>query len=83
VQIGGGFSGISMTCISASRCLVAGFRSTASGGQSELVVVNHRKPGKPVRYPGLNLSSAACASATRCYGVGLQKSGAFVEKIKA
>ena len=83
VKIGSGFSGISMTCVSASRCLVAGFRSTPSGGQAELVTVNRGRAGKPVRYPGLNLDSAACASATHCYGVGLQKSGAFVEKIKA
>jgi hypothetical protein len=80
--IGGGFSGTSLACLSASRCLVAGFTGSGSTGKAAAVAVNSGTPGSPVSYAGSSFSGVACASATECYAVGQNTAGAIVDKVK-
>jgi hypothetical protein len=79
-SISGDFSGISMNCLSATTCLVAGFIDSGSG-TAALVTVTSGAPGSPVDYTGENLDAAACATSSECYGVGLASSGAIVDQV--
>jgi hypothetical protein len=81
VSIGGHFSGASLTCISASSCLVAGYVGTGDNASAALVVVNHGKPDGPAHYPGRNLDGVACASPTACFAVGLGSTDAIVDRV--
>ncbi len=69
--IGGGFSGYSIACASATRCVVAGSVGEGAAAKPAVVVVTDGKPGAPVPVAGTEgLSHIACASATVCYAVG-------------
>lgn len=76
-----GLNGTSLSCISASICLVAGFTGSGATAKPGVVVVTGGKPGTPKNYPGSSLSSVACASASRCYAVGQDSAGAIVDKV--
>jgi hypothetical protein len=83
--IGGGFSGTSLSCLSATTCLAAGFTGSGATAKDAVVAVVSGKPGIPRHYPGTNFGFAnvACASASRCYAVGSSSSGAVVIKVKS
>lgn len=83
VRIGDHFSGASLTCISASSCLVAGYAGTGDSSSAALVVVDHGKPGAPAVYPGRNLDGVACAGPTACFAVGLGSTDAIVDRVAA
>jgi hypothetical protein len=38
-------------------------------------------PATPKNYPGSAFSAIACATASRCYAVGSDSSGAIVDKV--
>jgi hypothetical protein len=84
-KIGGGFHGTSLSCLSASTCLAAGFTEPGSTAKDAVVAVVNGKPGTPKNYPGsdFGFASVACASASRCYAVGSSSSGAVVVKVKS
>jgi hypothetical protein len=68
-----GFDGIGMTCISATKCRIAGF-ITPAFTPSVLNVVSGQ-PGTPVSEPESSLGSIACATTSLCYTVGSDSSG--------
>jgi hypothetical protein len=77
------FSGDSLTCISATTCLVVGFTNPGTSAKPAVVAVTSGTLGTPANYPGDSLSSIACATASRCYAVGLGKTSAIVDKVKS
>ena len=76
-----GFDGVSLTCATASRCLVVGLTGTGATAKPAVVVVNKGKPGPPKHYPGSSLHAVACASSKLCYAVGVGTTDAIVDKI--
>jgi hypothetical protein len=82
--IGGGFHGASLSCLSATTCLAAGFTEPGSTTKNAAVAIVNGKPGTPKNYAGnFGLRSVACASASRCYAVGASSPGAIVDKVKS
>lgn len=83
--IGGGFNGTSLSCLSASTCLAAGFTGSGATAKNAVVAIVNGKPGAPKNYPASNFGFAGvgCASASRCYAVGSSSSGAVVVKVKS
>ena len=81
--IGGGFNGTSLACFSVNHCVVAGFTGSGSAAKPASVVVSNGTPGSPSTYSGSAFSGVACATATKCYAVGQNTSGAIVVKVKS
>jgi hypothetical protein len=82
--IGGSFNGASVSCLSATTCLAAGFTESGSTIKNAAVAIVNGKPGTPKTYAGtFGLRSVACASASRCYAAGASSSGAVVDKVKS
>lgn len=82
--IGGNFDGASLSCLSATTCLAAGFTESGSTIKNAAVAIVNGKPGTPKNYAGnFGLRSVACASDSRCYAVGASSSGAIVDKVKS
>jgi hypothetical protein len=85
ITIGGDFSGSTynggLNCINATTCLVAGYTDSSSE-TAALVTVTSGTPGSPVDYAGQYMEAVACASASKCYGVGGDSGSAFVDKVK-
>jgi hypothetical protein len=77
-----GFSGTSITCISATLCLVTGFTGEGATAKPAVVAVTKGTPGTPVDYPGQGLTGIGCATATLCYAVGETGGHAIVDKVK-
>jgi hypothetical protein len=78
-----GFSGTSITCISATVCLVAGFTGLGATAKPAVVVVTSGTPGTPTNYSGQSLSGIGCATATACYAVGQTSGHAIVDKVSS
>jgi hypothetical protein len=83
-----GFHGASLTCLSASTCVLAGFTEPGSVTTPAAVVVANGKPGTITNYPVKNVSfadftSVACASTSACYAAGTTSSGGIVTKVKS
>lgn len=78
--ISGDFSGEGLSCISTTTCLAAGFTDSPSEAPA-VVTVTSGTLGKPAHYTGLDFTSAACATTSKCYAVGLGSSGAIVDKV--
>ena len=82
--IGGSFNGASLSCLSATTCLAAGFTESGTTIKNAAVAIVSGKPGTPKNYTGnFGFRSVACASASRCYAVGSSSSGAVVIKVKS
>jgi hypothetical protein len=77
------FSGTGLTCISATGCLVVGFKGSGATAEPGVTVVSNGSPGPVTIYPGVSLDGIACATTTRCWAVGLGKSDAVVDKVAA
>lgn len=64
------FAGLGVTCVSASKCLVAGQHGSAGSPNAAVVTVTGRAPGKPVDYSGTVFNYVACATKDLCYAAG-------------
>jgi len=73
------FDGTGLTCISANECRIVGFISPAF--TPAVLNVTSGQPGTPAGEPGSGLNSIACATTALCYAVGLNSSGAIVDKV--
>jgi hypothetical protein len=78
-----GFSGTKLACVSATRCVVAGFAGGVLSAKPATVIVTSGKAGKAVHQPGQSLSGIGCASASVCYAVGEASGKAIVDKVSA
>jgi hypothetical protein len=82
--IGGSFNGASLSCLSATTCVAAGYTRSGSTITNAAVAIVGGKPGTPKNYAGnFGLRSVACASASGCYAVGASSTGAIVDKVKS